>query len=537
VIEQRATRRTGDAIRDLLSLAPPTARVVRDGQEQEVPLDEVRTGDMLRVRPGERIPVDGKLTDGGSSVDESMITGEAVPVEKGPGDEVIGGTVNGTGSFRMEAERVGEDTTLSQIVEMVGNAQQSRAPIQRLADVVAAYFVPTVVVIAIVTFLVWALLQPHEPALAYALVAAVSVLIIACPCALGLATPMSVMVGVGRGAKEGVLVKEAEALERLEKVDTVVLDKTGTLTEGRPQLTACVPAPEVPEEELLRLAASVERSSEHPLGQAVVEAARERDIEMDDVDEFDSITGRGIAGKVGGRAVLIGNQSLLEEREIEDGQALNERAGQLQREGSSVMFVAVDGRLAGLLAVSDPIKPQAAEAVRSLRELGLRVIMLTGDNQQTAAAVADQLGLKEFEAGVRPQDKHDRIERLRDEGRRVAMVGDGINDAPALAAANVGIAMGTGADVAIESAGITLLRGNVLTIVAAFRLSRVVMRNIRQNLFFAFGYNALAIPVAAGVFYPLLGWMLSPALAAAAMSLSDVSVVGNALRLRFVALD
>ncbi len=535
VLELRARRRTGSAIRELLSLAPPTARIVRDGEETAVPLDEVHQGDILRVRPGDKIAVDGKLTEGKSSVDESMITGEPLPVEKQPGDTVIGGTVNQTGSFLMEAEKVGEETVLSQIVNMVADAQRSRAPIQRVADVVAGYFVPAVVVIAIITFLVWALLRPKEPALAWALVNSVAVLIIACPCALGLATPMSIMVGVGRGAKEGVLIKDAEVLETLEKVDTVVVDKTGTLTEGRPKLTECIPTESFSEVDLLRLAAMVEQNSEHPLANAVVQGAKDRDISLGSVEDFDSITGGGVRGDVEGKNILIGKQALLEEHNVSQVAQLDQQAVRLQQQGRTVMFVAVDGKLAGIVAVSDPIKESTAEAVRTLHELGLRILMLTGDNERTAKTVADQLGIDEFEAGVKPEDKHNRIKSLRSEGRIVAMAGDGINDAPALAEANVGIAMGTGTDVAIESAGVTLVKGDLRGIVKAIQLSRRTMQNIRQNLFFAFVYNALGVPIAAGVLYPM-GLLLNPMIAAAAMSFSSVSVILNALRLRTTSL-
>lgn len=533
VLELRARRRTGTAIRELLSLAPPTARTVRGGHERDVPLEEVHQGDILRVRPGEKIPVDGKLTEGKSSVDESMISGEPLPVEKQKDDPVIGGTVNQTGSFLMVAEKVGQDTVLSQIVNMVANAQRSRAPIQKVADLVAGYFVPAVVVIAVVTFLVWAIVQPEQPALAWAFVNAVAVLIIACPCALGLATPMSIMVGIGRGAKEGVLIKDAEVLETLEKVDTVVVDKTGTLTEGRPKLTKIVPAGSFSEEDLLRFAAAVEQNSEHPLAHAIVNGAKERQIKLPTVEGFDSVTGGGVHGTVGGKHVVIGKRSLLDEQGVRQVGDLDNRADELQAEGRSVMFVAVDQQFAGLVAVSDPIKESTAEAVKILHDLGLRIIMLTGDSERTAKTVADKLGIDEYEAGVRPEQKHERIKALRAEGRKVAMAGDGINDAPALAEADVGIAMGTGTDVAIESAGVTLVKGDLRGIVKALKLSRRTMRNIRQNLFFAFIYNALGVPIAAGVLYPISEHLLlNPMIAAAAMSFSSVSVVGNALRLR-----
>jgi Cu+-exporting ATPase len=534
VLELRARRRTGSAIRELLSLAPPEARVVRDGQETIVPLEHVREGDTLKVVPGDKVPVDGEITSGRSTVDESMITGEPVPVQKVQGDRVIGGTVNQTGSFQMRAEHVGQDTVLAQIVQMVGDAQRSRAPIQRVADVVAGWFVPAVVLSAILTFVVWAIWSPEPPALAFALVNAVAVLIIACPCALGLATPMSIMVGVGRGAKDGVLIKDAEVLETMEKVDTLVVDKTGTLTEGRPRLTECVPAEQFSEVDLLRLAASVERNSEHPLGRAVVEAAGDRDIELSDVEEFDSVTGGGVIGRVDGKPVLIGKAGFLRDQGASGVETLTERAEKLQQEGRTVMFVAVDGHFAGLLAVADPIKESTPEAIETLHRLGLKVIMLTGDNERTARAVAQQLGIDDVEAGVDPKKKHEKIKALRSEGRVVAMAGDGINDAPALAEADVGVAMGTGTDVAIESAGITLVKGDLRGIVKAVQLSRKTMSNIRENLFFAFIYNALGVPVAAGILVPFFGMgaLLSPMIAAAAMSFSSLSVVGNALRLR-----
>lgn len=534
VLELRARRRTGSAIRELLSLAPPSARVIRHGQEKEVSLDEVREGDLLKVVPGEKVPVDGELISGKSTVDESMLTGEPVPVAKQTGDSVIGGTVNQTGSFQMRASRVGEDTVLSQIVQMVADAQRSRAPIQRVADTVAGWFVPAVVLTAGVTFIAWAWLSPEQPRLAFALVNAVAVLIIACPCALGLATPMSIMVGVGRGAKDGVLIKDAEVLETMEQVDTIVVDKTGTLTEGRPRLTECVPINDDMEHELLRLAASVEQNSEHPLGRAIVDAAQEQKIELSTVDDFESVTGGGVSGKIDGTAVLIGKPAFLRERGVQDVEALSDQAEQLQREGRTVMFVAAEGLFRGLLAVSDPIKESTPDAVRELHELGLKIIMLTGDNERTAQAVAERLGIDEVEAGVSPQEKNERVSSLKAQGRKVAMAGDGINDAPALAEADVGIAMGTGTDVAIESAGVTLVKGDLRGIVKAVRLSRRTMQNIRQNLFFAFIYNALGVPVAAGVLVPVFGMaaLFNPMIAAAAMSFSSVSVVANALRLR-----
>ncbi|VTU01688.1 haloacid dehalogenase : Copper-transporting ATPase OS=Blastopirellula marina DSM 3645 GN=DSM3645_00280 PE=3 SV=1: YHS: E1-E2_ATPase: Hydrolase [Gemmataceae bacterium] len=533
VLELRARSRTGAAIRELLSLAPPTARVVRDGNEQEVPLEAVRVGDTLRVRPGEKIPVDGRLTEGTSPVDESMVTGEPLPAVKAEGDRVIGGTVNQTGSFLMAAEKVGQDTVLARIVGMVADAQRSRAPIQKLVDTVSGYFVPAVLAVAVITFVAWAVLQQEEPALAWAFVNAVAVLIIACPCALGLATPMSIMVGVGRGAREGILVRNAEVLERLEKVDTVVVDKTGTLTEGRPKLTECVPAPSFTEVDVLRFAAGVEQHSEHPLARSVLQGAKDRGVAIPAVAGFESVTGGGVRGTVEGQPVFVGQRSLLETGGVANFGPLDERAEELQRQGRTVMYVAVGGRLAGLVAVSDPIKESTPEALRSLRALGLRVIMLTGDNDRTARTVAETLGIAEFQAGVRPEDKHDRVKALRAEGRRVAMAGDGINDAPALALADVGIAMGTGTDVAIESSGVTLVKGDLRGIVRAINLGRRTMRNIRQNLFFAFVYNALGVPVAAGVLYPISEHLLlNPMVAAAAMSLSSVSVVANALRLR-----
>lgn len=538
VLELRARRRTSSAIRDLLSLAPPTARIVRNGTEQEVALTEVSSGDVLRVRPGEKIPVDGKVSEGRSTVDEAMITGEPLPIEKSIGDDVIGGTVNQTGSFLMTAEHVGAETVLARIVDMVADAQRSRAPIQKVADTVAGYFVPAVVLVAVITFLVWAIAAPEQPALAWALVNAVAVLIIACPCALGLATPMSIMVGVGRGAKEGILIKDAEVLETLEKVDTVVVDKTGTLTEGKPQLTECLPAPSFTEEALLRFAASVEQTSEHPLAAAVVQAARARGIDLSSATDFDSITGGGVHGTVDGKEVLIGKQSLLVDRGVAGTNALDDQADKLQREGRTVMFVAVDRKFAGLLAVSDPIKLSTSEAVNLLHRMGLRIIMLTGDNEKTAKTVADKLGIDEFEAGVRPEQKHERIKALRAQGRKVAMAGDGINDAPALAEADVGIAMGTGTDIAIQAAGVTLVKGDLRGIAKAVKLSRATMRNIRQNLFFALIYNALGVPIAAGVLYPISPHLLlNPMVAAAAMSLSSVSVIGNALRLRTMRLS
>jgi Cu+-exporting ATPase len=531
VLELKARSQTSGAIRALLDLAPPTARrIAADGTEAEVPLDQVRIGDRLRVRPGEKVPVDGVVAEGRSAVDESMISGEPIPVEKTAGEKVTGGTVNGTGSFVLEAQRVGGDTLLAQIVKMVGEAQRSRAPIQRLADRVAAWFVPIVVAIAAATFLVWWAFGP-APALVYALVNAVSVLIIACPCALGLATPMSIMVGTGKGAQNGVLIKNAEALERFEKVDTLIVDKTGTLTEGKPRLVDVIARQGLDERELLRLAASLERASEHPLAAAIVRGAEERGVRPVAVEEFDSLTGRGVSGQIEGRRVALGNRALLAELKAEPAD-WSERAEALRREGKTVMFVAVDGGIAGLLAVADPVKESAAAAVEQLRKEGLRILMVTGDSRTTAQAVAARLGIDEVEAEVLPEAKGGIVERLKKEGRTVAMAGDGVNDAPALALADVGIAMGTGTDVAIESAAITLLQGDLRGLVRARRLSQATMRNIRQNLFFAFVYNTLGVPVAAGVLYPFFGLLLSPMIASAAMSLSSVSVIANALRLR-----
>jgi len=535
VLELRARRRTGAAIRALLGLSAKTARVVRsDGREEDVPLDAVQIGDRLRVHPGEKVPVDGRVVDGRSNVDESMITGEPMPVEKQAGDRVIGATVNATGGFVMEAERVGSETLLAQIVRMVGEAQRSRAPIQRIADVVAGFFVPAVVASAAVTFVVWAIFGP-KPAMAYAIVNAVAVLIIACPCALGLATPMSIMVGVGRGAQSGILIKNAEALEVMEKIDTLVVDKTGTLTEGRPRLVSVRPAEGMDEKQLLRLAGSLERGSEHPLAAAVVAGAGARGAELAEAEEFESVTGKGVVGRVDGRRVLLGNRRFLEDSGVGTG-ALAPEAERLRSEGQTVMFVAVDGRAAGLLGVADPIKDSTPEAVDWLRSDGVRIVMLTGDSRTTAEAVARRLGLDRVEAEVLPQQKNEVVRRLQGEGRKVAMAGDGINDAPALAQADVGIAMGTGTDVAIASAGVTLVKGDLRGIAKARRLSRATMRNIRQNLFFALVYNTVGVPIAAGVLYPLFGILLSPILAAAAMTFSSLSVVGNALRLRHTRL-
>lgn len=531
VLELRARESTSGAIKALLNLAPQTARRIReDGSDEEVLLEQVHAEDRLRVRPGEKVPVDGTVLEGRSAIDESMLTGEPMPVEKGPGDRVIGATLNQTGGFVMRAERVGSETMLSQIVTMVAQAQRSRAPIQRYVDVVASYFVPAVLVIAVLGFIAWAIWGP-DPQLAYATIAAVSVLIIACPCALGLATPMSIMVGTGRGAEGGVLFKNAEALERFEKVDTLIVDKTGTLTEGRPKVTRVEPAGDLSEDELLTLAAALERGSEHPLAAAIVDGALQRELPLPSAEEFASHTGRGVTGRVNGYAVALGNRRMLNELGV-DPAPLLPRAEELRGEGATVMFVSVDQKPAGLIAVQDPIKATTAEALETLKADGLRIVMLTGDNRTTAEAVARRLGIDEVEAEVLPEQKSEAVARLKAQGRTVAMAGDGINDAPALAAADVGIAMGTGTDVAIESAGVTLVRGDLMALAHARRLSRATMRNIRQNLFFAFIYNALGVPVAAGVLYPVLGITLNPIIAAAAMSLSSVSVVANALRLR-----
>jgi len=531
VLELRAREATSGAIKALLQLAPKTARRVDEsGGDREVEIDSLVVGDRLRVRPGEKVPVDGVILEGRSSLDESLVTGESMPVTKETGAKVIAGTLNQSGGFVMRAEKVGRDTLLSQIVQMVAQAQRSRAPIQRLADQVAGWFVPVVIVVALAAFGAWALFGP-EPRMAFGLVAAVSVLIIACPCALGLATPMSIMVGVGRGAREGVLIRNAEALERIEKIDTLVVDKTGTLTEGKPKLVAIVAAAGLQETELLRLAASVERASEHPLADAIVRAAKERNLDLSKVDAFDSPTGKGATGKVDGKTVVLGNANFLTSLGI-DPQPLNAQAEKLRGDGATVIDIAIDGRLAGLFAIADPIKPSAQAALKTLAADNIKVIMLTGDNRTTANAVAGLLGIAEVEAEVLPDQKSAVVARLQKAGRVVAMAGDGVNDAPALAAADVGIAMGTGTDVAMESAGITLLKGDLGGIVRARRLSQATMRNIRQNLLFAFIYNAAGIPIAAGILYPSFGMLLSPVIAAAAMALSSVSVVGNALRLR-----
>ena len=535
VLELKARSQTSAAIKALLGLAPKTARrVVADGSEQDVPLDQVQVGDLLRVRPGEKIPVDGAITEGSSAIDESMVTGEPIPVEKRSGDRVIGATVNGTGTFVMRAERVGAETLLSQIVQMVSEAQRSRAPIQKLADVVAAYFVPTVIGIAVITFVVWGLWGP-EPRLAHGLVNAVAVLIIACPCALGLATPMSIMVATGKAAQLGVLFKNAEAIEVMRKVNTLIVDKTGTLTEGKPRLTTVVAASGTDEKLLLRLAGTLERGSEHPLAAAIVAGAEERGIELSKTGLFESITGKGVKGEVDGHQVALGNQALVSELQIDAG-PLAANAESLRGDGQTVMFVIIDGKVAGLIGVADPIKQTTPEALKKLHEEGIRIVMVTGDSGTTANAVAKKLGSDEVVAEVLPNQKVDVVKRFQSEGRIVAMAGDGINDAPALAQADVGIAMGTGTDVAMKSAGVTLVKGDLRGIVRARFLSRLTMSNIKQNLFSAFVYNSIGVPIAAGVLYPFFGILLSPMIAAAAMSFSSVSVIGNALRLRRVSL-
>ena len=536
VLELRARGQTNSAIKALLGLSPKTARLIhQDGREEDVSLDLIKVGDRLRVRPGEKVPVDGVVVDGATSIDESMITGEPIPVEKSKGSKVTGGTVNGTGSVVLEAQRVGSETLLAQIVRMVSEAQRTRAPIQRLVDIVSAYFVLAVIVVAALTFVVWALFGP-EPRMAFAIVNAVSVLIIACPCALGLATPMSIMVGVGRGATEGILIKNAEALEILEKVNTLVVDKTGTLTEGKPQLSEIITMNSgTDRKEILRLAASIERASEHPLAAAIVAAAEKEGARLVNTEEFRSLTGRGVIGKVEGHSVALGNIKLIEELSLDPG-PLRMRAEELRREGHTVMFVAIDGRAAGLVAVSDPIKHSTHEAIKILHGENVRIVMLTGDSRTTAEAVARRLGIDQVEAEVLPEQKAEVIKRLQDQGRIVGMAGDGVNDAPALAQAHVGIAMGTGTDVAIESAHITLVKGDLRGIAKARRLSRATMRNIRQNLFFAFVYNVLGVPIAAGILFPFFGILLSPIIASAAMTFSSVSVIANALRLRRVEL-
>jgi Cu+-exporting ATPase len=530
IMELSARERTGDAIRALMNLAPKTARRVTDGGEEDVPLEDVKTGDRLRVRPGESVPVDGEVLEGRSSVDESMLTGEPLPVEKAEDDQVTGGTLNKSGSFVMRADKVGNETMLARIVDLVAKAQRSRAPIQALADRVAAWFVPTVVAIAVLAFIAWLVFGP-TPAFSYALVAAVSVLIIACPCALGLATPMSIMVATGRGAQAGVLIRDAEALERFSHVDAIVVDKTGTLTEGRPTLTDCVPAEGVEEKRLLQLAASLEQGSEHPLAEAIVEGAKERGIELLPSEDFEAVTGKGVRGRIDGQDVALGNGAIMRDLGV-DIDTLTDDAERLRESGKTAMFVAIGGRPGGIVAVADRVKETTAEAIEARHGAGLRVIMETGDNRRTAEAVAGPLGIDDIRAEVSPEDKAALIEELQGQGLKVAMAGDGVNDAPALAAADVGIAMGTGADVAVESAGFTLVKGDLSGIVRARRLAQATMSNIRQNLFFAFVYNAAGVPIAAGVLYPLFGLLLSPMIAALAMSLSSVSVIGNALRLR-----
>ncbi len=535
VLELRARERTGSAIRALLNLAPKIARRIRaDGSDEEIPLDRVQHGDRLRVRPGDAVPVDGSVIDGKSAVDEAMVTGESLPVEKAPGDKLIGGTINGTGSLVMRAEKIGAETMLSRIVQMVAEAQRSRAPIQRLADSVSAWFVPAVIAAAAIAFIAWLVWGP-PPSFAYALIAAVSVLIIACPCALGLATPMSIMVGVGKGAGAGVLIKNAEALERLEAIDTLVVDKTGTLTEGKPRVIAVTVTEKFDEATMLSLSASLERASEHPLAAAIVAAAKERGLALQDVVDFESRTGKGVMGTIGQHRILVGNAALLGDLGIATA-LLDARAEELRRDGATAMYVAIDGDLAGIVAVADPIKQTTSDALDALRAEGIRIVMLTGDNRTTAQAVAGKLGITEVEADVPPERKHAIVQRLRGEGRKVAMAGDGVNDAPALAAADVGIAMGTGTEVAMQSAGVTLVKGDLAGIVRARHLSRATMRNIRQNLALAFVYNTLGIPLAGGVLYPAFGLLLSPIVAAAAMSLSSVSVISNALRLRLTRL-
>jgi Cu+-exporting ATPase len=535
VLELKAREKTGGALRSLLNLTPKIARRLRDdGSDEEVPLEQVQIGERLRVRPGDSVPVDGAVIEGHSAVDESMVSGESMPVEKQPGAKVIAGTLNGTGSLILRTEKIGSDTMLARIVQMVAEAQRSRAPIQRLADTVSAWFVPAVIIVAVAAFVAW-MVFGSPPAFAYALVAAVSVVIIACPCALGLATPMSIMVGVGKGATAGVLIKNAEALERFEKIDTLVVDKTGTLTEGKPRVVAVVPAEGFDETMILSFGASLERSSEHPLAAAIVAAATARGIKIDAVSEFRSVTGKGVTGKIGQRQIAVGNAGLLEDVGVHNA-SLETHADELRRDGATAMFVAVDGRSAGIIAVADPIKATTPAALDSLKADGVRIVMVTGDNRTTAQAVAAKLGIRDVESEVLPEQKHAIVRGLRSEGRVVAMAGDGVNDAPALAEADVGVAMGTGTDVAMQSAGVTLIKGDLAGIARARALSRATMRNIRQNLLLAFIYNAMGVPIAAGALYPLLGVTLSPAISAAAMSLSSVSVVANALRLRRLAL-
>jgi Cu+-exporting ATPase len=530
VLEAKARSRTGQAIRALLGLAAKTAHRVRDGKEEEVPVDEIEKGNVLRVRPGEKVPIDGVIIEGKSTLDESMITGEPMPVEKAENDPVIGATMNQTGSFLMRAEKVGAETLLSQIIHLVADAQRSRAPIQKLADTVAGYFVPAVILVAIISFIMWAIWGP-APAMAYAIVVAVSVLIIACPCAFGLATPMSIMVGVGKGAQSGILIKNAEAIERTEKVNCLLTDKTGTLTAGKPRVTASVPSSGLDERQLLALAASLEQSSEHPLARAIVDEANEKKFKLEPVDDFESTTGGGVSGKVGGRRALIGKENFVAESGVSIPPELSRRARELQEKAQTVVWVTSDGSVAGILGISDPIKQTTPGAIKALHGLGLKVIMATGDNRKTADAVARELAIDEVRAELNPKDKNDIIKQLRQQKYIVAMAGDGINDAPALAEADVGIAMGTGTDVAMQSAGITLVKGDLVGIVKAIALSRAVMLNIRQNLFFAFIYNAIGVPVAAGILYPFFGILLSPMIAGAAMAFSSVSVISNALRL------
>ena len=535
LIEAKARSRTGQAIKVLLGLAAKTAHRVRDGQEEEIQVDEIQKGDVLRVRPGEKVPIDGVIIDGRSNIDESMITGEPMPVSKHAGEKVIGATVNQTGSFLMRAERIGSETVLAQIVQMVAEAQRSRAPIQKLADTVSGYFVPAVIGVAIITFVIWSIVGP-APAMAYALVNAVSVLIIACPCALGLATPMSIMVGVGRAAQVGVLVKNAQAIEVTEKVTHLVTDKTGTLTAGKPEVVSRIAANTISERDLLQIAASVESQSEHPLARAIVEAAEKEKIALRNVIDFQSTTGGGVSGNLDGKAILIGKEKFLAESNVRFPEELTKKAHRLQQKAETTVWLAINGDAAGVLGVADPIKPTTREAVRELHEAGLKITMCTGDNQRTAESVARELSIDEFKAEVMPDEKIEIVKKLKSKGAIVAMAGDGMNDAPALAAADVGIAMGTGTDVAIESAGITLVKGDLMGIVKAIHVSRAVMRNIRQNLFFAFIYNALGVPIAAGVLYPFFGLLLSPMIAGAAMSFSSVSVIVNSLRLRSIKL-
>jgi P-type Cu+ transporter len=535
LIEAKARSRTGQAVKALLGLAAKTAHRVRDGQEEEIPAEEIQKGDLLRVRPGEKVPIDSVIVEGKSNIDESMITGEPMPVSKGPDDTVIGATVNQTGSFLMRAEKIGSETLLSQIVQMVADAQRTRAPIQKLADTVSGYFVPAVIAVAVVTFVIWSIVGP-APAMAYALVNAVSVLIIACPCALGLATPMSIMVGVGRAAQTGILIKNAEAIETAEKVTHLITDKTGTLTVGKPEVVSRIDADNTSERDLLKIAASLESHSEHPLARAIVEAAKKEKMELHHVTGFESITGGGVSGEIDGRSVLIGKEKFLTESKVTISEELKNEARRLQERAQTTVWLAVDGKAVGILGIADPIKETTKLAIRQLHDMHLKVIMCTGDNRRTAEAVARELGIDEFSAEVMPNEKIDIVKKLKSEGAIVAMAGDGINDAPALAAADVGIAMGTGTDVAIESAGITLVKGDLIGIVKAMHVSHAVMRNIRQNLFFAFIYNALGVPIAAGALYPFFGILLSPMIAGAAMSFSSVSVIVNALRLRSVRL-